>query len=176
MNKKDLDRIKGRCRIDDETGCWIWTGAFGNGVAHVSVTNPTTGKLITTTGNRAAWMAAKGPIPEGKIIYRTACTNLACINPGHLTCGTKAEWGKAAAALGSFAITPERRILNTRSSRSRPKTLTPEEVRMIRSSPKTGKQIAEDLGVLPQTVSKVRRGEAYRDHFQAASIFAGALA
>jgi hypothetical protein len=176
MNKKDLQRIKGRCRIDEETGCWVWAGAHSNGVTHVYVMNPKTQKHVVTTGTRAVWMAAKGPIPDGKIIYRTVCTNTICINPDHLACGTRAEWGKVAAALGSFAATPERRVANTRNSRARPGTLTPEQVQVIRTSPKTGRQIAAELGIAPQTASKVRRGEAYREQFQAASIFAGALA
>jgi hypothetical protein len=68
-----------------DSQCIDWAGAVtaaGYGVAHVGPT--------TTTAHRAAWIAAKGPIPAGMEIDHL-CRNRLCVNVDHLEAVTPSE-------------------------------------------------------------------------------------
>jgi len=64
--------------------CWPWTGAMRADRGTIRAGRAVEGML---TSNRAAWLAAKGPIPEGMNVLHT-CDNAVCCNPGHLYLGT----------------------------------------------------------------------------------------
>lgn len=166
-----IEALKGRCRINYETGCWLWVGSSHRGMPRIHTFNPYTGFAEVTTGNRAAWLIAGGSNPSGRVVYRTKCQDTMCVNPAHLTIGTKAEWGAHMAKTGMLAASPKLRAANTANWRKRPQALDMETVREIRRSDETGVAIAQRLNIKPQTVSKIRRGEAYRETAYAASIF-----
>lgn len=72
------DRFKAKYLVDEDTGCWVWTGAAnGNGWATISID----GKAVMA--HRFAYETFVGPIPEGDSIRRT-CSNSRCVNPEHL--------------------------------------------------------------------------------------------
>jgi len=167
----DLELLRERCRIDAETGCWIWVGAYSGGAARVYFLDPISGEARAGTGTRAAWLLSGGKIPEGNVVYRSRCSNNSCVNPAHMGCGKRSDWAKAAMSHGVFESNPARAAINTRNSRSRPETIGLEKARQIRMSEGLNIEIAKAFGVSPQTVSKIRRGEAYREHVAAASIF-----
>ena len=58
--------IKDRCRIDEFTGCWLWTGAKSSGWPRIWAPDYTlhSGELRTQTGRRAVWhVKTSKPIP-----------------------------------------------------------------------------------------------------------------
>ena len=162
-----LQRIKGRCTVDEITGCWIWKGATSqsNGGAtrqprmhSEDYTLDPTGKTKTVqTGNRAAWHAKTGkPIPKGHRVFKSAeCNDELCVNPDHLQCGTMKEWGQSVADKGIWKGIAVRINANRLIGRKQA-ALTPEQVRAIHASGDTGLALADRFEVSPQLVSRVR--------------------
>jgi len=122
-------------------GCWLWTasvlvdgyGQFEHGLR----------------AHRVAWELLNGPIPVDTSICHT-CDIPLCVNPEHLFLGSQADNSRDMAAKG----------------RARHSKLTPAEVRMIRTSRLNrgdGRRLAARLGVHPQTISRVRTGESWKE-------------
>jgi HNH endonuclease len=85
MTPKQLKRFRQKFEKDEQTGCWVWTGAQ-NGWGY--------GRLVIEgsphMAHRAAYEHWVGPIPKGMEIHHTCFTRL-CVNPYHLTLVTRLE-------------------------------------------------------------------------------------
>lgn len=162
-----IERIKGRCTVDEITGCWIWKGATSNSNggkfrqprvhSEDYTVDPSGQTKKTQTGNRAAWHAHTGkPIAPGHRVFKAACcTNGLRINPAHLQCGSTAEWGRSVAGKGIWRGVTERINANRLIGRKHA-ALTPEQVREIHASDDKGIDLADRLGVSAQIVSRAR--------------------
>lgn len=74
-----FDRFRAKYRVDESTGCWIWTAALmPNGYAQFRYSRAKNGY-----GHRFAYEHYKGSIPDGKQIDHL-CKVKACVNPDHL--------------------------------------------------------------------------------------------
>jgi len=79
------DRLFLKIEHDEETGCWLWTGAaVPTGYGKINIG----GNYVPT--HRAMYELLAGPIPEGLVIDHL-CRNPPCCNPGHLEPVTVAE-------------------------------------------------------------------------------------
>lgn len=70
-------RFSQRFKIDEESGCWIWTGAargIGYGAFHY--------RNKQTSAHRFSYELFHGPISNDHIHH--VCENKACVNPAHL--------------------------------------------------------------------------------------------
>ena len=73
-------------RIDKHSsphGCWLWTGAVGDGYGEISINN------WPVTVHRFSWEIHRGPIPEGMWVLHNCPggDNRLCSNPDHLWLG-----------------------------------------------------------------------------------------
>ena len=151
-----LNDIKGRCRVAD--GHWIWTGAKNEGVPRIWAPDYSRGgRMAAQPGRRAVWHIKTGaPIPAGHRVFGT-CSEPCCINPLHMACRTAAEQGVMVAASGKLKGRVARIAANRAIGRKR-SMVTPAQIAIIQSSSKTGIQLAQELGLTRQIVSKHRSG------------------
>ena len=158
----NLEQIKARCVIEEETGCWHWTGALSDG-KWPRVYAPNHSKegspIQVQTGRRAVWHVLTGKaIPDGYRVHGR-CDDPQCLNPDHMRCGPTAEWGKTLRRKGIYKGKAKRILANRATGRAR-SALTPELIKEITTSEETGEALASRLGLSRSVVSKARRGRA----------------
>ena len=84
-------RILSRCRIDGQTGCWLWTGHIDRGgYGALGMWVEGAQKHKTVRAHREAYESFIGPIPSGLFLDHL-CRNRRCVNPQHLEPVTLAE-------------------------------------------------------------------------------------
>lgn len=165
-----LESIRGRCVMDEETGCWHWSGAMSNGRGNAAIPVMWHGGRVSSV-LRVAYEHSGRRLQRGGIVWRT-CGCMDCTNPDHLLYGTRAVWGSWRAKNGSAAMTPDQRAAHTARARAKSTVILSEErASYIRTSEATGRAVAAELGVSASTVSRVRRGEAWAEGTQGASVF-----
>lgn len=159
--KDFMNNIKGRCRIDEITGCWIWMGALSNGYPRIyapDFTRNADGAPMPQNGTRAIWHVRTGKaIPKGHRVYHAACHDPRCVNPDHLQCGPTHIMGKKLSESGILQNRITRIKANRAIGRARSK-VNPEMARYIVSSSKTGQLLAQELNISRSIISRVRRG------------------
>lgn len=169
---KTLEDIRGGCRMDD--GHWIWCGGLKtkNGRPVVYAPDITKGGAMKSqAGPRAAYHLFTGQvIPPGWRVY--GCDERLCLNPAHGRCMSEVQWGALQVQLGTQRGQTKRILANRATSRARAK-VTPEIIRAIQMSDKTGIALAAEFSLSPQTVSKARRGQCRI--FQGSNHFASGL-
>jgi hypothetical protein len=156
---RTIEEVRGRCRIDDITGCWLWTGATDRGQPKIYAPDWTNrdGALTTQTGQRAVWhMLNQHAIPKRWRVYST-CRTSCCLNPEHLKIGSQTEWGRDSSAWGELKGNIRVQIRNRRTGRAR-SDLTPETYAEVLASNEKGVEIARRLAISESTVSKARTG------------------
>jgi len=78
MARSPIERFVIKFRIDEQSGCWLWTDYVDpqNGYGRFRM-------KVTTLAHRAAWELLRGPIPKGAYIDHR-CRQKSCVNPEHL--------------------------------------------------------------------------------------------
>ena len=164
----NLDQIKGRGRIDDETGCWLWSGAMsadeGGGRVPIVWHDGRTSSAL-----RVVYVLSGKTVRKGEIVWRK-CRHDHCLRPDHLLSGTRAQWGAWRKAYGYAAMTPDAWAANM-LERRKGKEIDAETAAMIRESPETGAALARKLGVSKQAVSRVRLRKTWAETVPQASVF-----
>lgn len=145
----NVDKSKGPER------CWLWTGEkYPTGYGYTQYD----GKRWKTS--RLAFTLQRRPIPDGKYVLHT-CDTPACVQKLHLFLGTQADnvrdmdlKGRRGTIKGQFA--GEKHALAK---------LTNAQVDEIRQAHQAGgilqKQLAEEYGVVPSTISHIIRGARF---------------
>lgn len=164
----NLDQIKGRCRIDEETGCWLWSGAMSTDAGGGRV------PIVWHEGRassalRVVYALSGRTVRKGEIVWR-ACRHDHCLNPAHLLSGTRKQWGAWRKANGFAAIRPEAWAASMLAKR-KDGELDSDTVSMIRSSPETGAELARRLNVSKTAISRVRRWQTWAETVPQASVF-----
>ena len=131
--------------VEKTDTCWLWTGCVdkdGYGVSNINKR-----KLAA---HRASYILFIGEIPKGMYVLHT-CNNPTCVNPNHLRLGTQKDNVQDQIKAGTnVAINKQCAILNW--------TL----VHYIRSSNKTSKDLAKELGISYHCVWDVRKYRSWK--------------
>lgn len=165
MSERTLQFLKDRCRIDTETGCWLWSmGAFISGSSVTPVVHLPRqvgdSKYTTTPAAREAWKLAGKPLAPKHVVWRHVCSSGLCINPDHCRAGTRTQMLAAVAATGRNRGKPERAVVNTLS---RMKMVKPVElVRQAEAMFAAGmlqKDVRAALSLSQKTAAAIRLGQ-----------------
>jgi hypothetical protein len=158
--------------------CLEWQGPFGTGGTRqtpvIRQYDPDKGYCTKSIVARLVYELTKGPIPEGKLVYR-ACCNHACVGAHHLKVGTLADKCAAYKKAGKTKHAPSTVAAITRGSRSRSNIKNSmEKARQVRLMVSQGKRDDEIAGLVdmhPEMVADIRRGRSWRESVTASSIF-----
>lgn len=151
------ERLLFHVKVDKSAGaraCWPWTASCnqkGYGIFTVRRNGHATGG----GAHRFAWREAHNKaVPAGLCVLHR-CDNPPCCNPRHLFLGTHADNGRDKAQKGrAFRHVGK---LNGRAK------LGPAIVRAIRADRRSQDVIAQVYGVHQTTISRVKRGDTWKD-------------
>lgn len=161
-----LKRLMDKCRICEETGCWIWTGGMGGESKCTPIFHfpGTRANKRSMAAYKAAWLLTGRKIPSGYHVYRATCMDERCVNQEHCKTGThKMMWAHIAKS-GKLKGDPRRQAIARQNLASQ--MTPPERVREIEAKLAEGKlrrEIAAEVNVSPCVVTSVKLGR----HFHA---------
>ena len=131
----------------DDDSCWLWSGGtVGRGYGSIMLPDQSTG-----TAHRVSYEIHYGEIPDGMNVLHK-CDNPPCVNPKHLFLGTHAD--------NSLDMTDKNRQANGESCGL--SKLTESDIKYIRESDLTQKELAKEFGVTQANISEIKRGRTWR--------------
>ena len=134
--------------------CIEWEGAVNSsGYGSVKIGG------VVYGAHRRAYEKANGPIPGDGPGYHGMCVmhkcdNRLCVNPDHLELGTHAE--------NMADMYAKNRRPSSPGERNGSSKLTKEVINYIRSSDKSLRELAAEIGVTYGHIGKIRRNESWR--------------
>ena len=154
-----------RARCDECGDCWEWRAnrQTEHGRRYPQIRQ--TGKTINA--RRYIYEAFRKPIAQGMRIVPN-CGNPYCVNPEHMREMTEAQKSKKYGKEGSYS--GAKKAAKIAAHKRQSAKLDMQKAQEIRASDKPCHVLAKVYGVDKSMVSRVRRGEAWRDY---SSPFAG---
>lgn len=168
---RTLADLQRRCRMDEDSGCWLWPGHCNrDGSARVCYALED-GKRVDALGRRAALILG-GTLPEsGHYAFPTLdCEHANCVSPDHSRFGTRKDFGGFLRAKGSLRGLPKK-VRACRENGRKVAKLTMEKAREIRALDMPDEVIAQRYGVSRSTVQAVRGGRLWREGAANSSVF-----
>lgn len=111
---------------------------------------------LTKYVHMLSYETSLGKIPKGMVV-RHKCDNPACYNPEHLELGTQKDNMQDCSKRGR--VNKEIKAVGEAQGLSK---LTESTVRYIRASSETSLVLADELGVSPSTIQRVRSRKTWR--------------
>ncbi len=161
-----LDDLRGRCRIDDETGCWLWAGALSRSTnrnvtptSRVYLPRPDGSGGDLTTGQRAGWLLSGRSLKDGQVVWREVCWRHLCINPDHCRAGTRRQMHEALAASDRLKGDPRRALANAKNVERQllPAAVVARAEAMFADGA-LQREVCAELGISQGPAARIRRG------------------
>ena len=157
---RDLAGLKRRCRIDADTGCWIWPGAMQRSGARRIPVAWIAADRRAVSARRLAWQLADKPLADNERVWGT-CSNDRCCCPDHSAAGIREKHGQALQAMGHLRG-PHRSAVSFKAKmKAGDCVLTAELAQWVRESTQILHDVAHAFDCHITTISKVRRGETW---------------
>src|SRR5512139_2560200 len=107
--KSLLDRVKDRCKVDEATGCWVWTqNTHVEGYPTMRVSSFSKKPMLV---RRLVYELAVGVLSDRKVVT-TTCGEVKCCNPAHLKLTNRSAVGTETLIHVNKLMTPEFRRKN----------------------------------------------------------------
>lgn len=88
----EMQDVINRCDVDEFSGCWVWKMAVSVGKGGFLTPNARIdGRARPVAG--WVWQQVHGAYEPGSIVWRK-CRNHRCVNPDHLKCGSRVDFGR----------------------------------------------------------------------------------
>lgn len=145
-----LERFMRHVDRSNQDGCWLWTGTrlpAGYGLFHWKTTDTDGIARKSMTASRASYMLHVGPVPDHLHVCHR-CDNPPCVNPDHLFIGTAAD--------NTQDMLAKYRHSKTRRPHTRVRKLSDDDVRAIRSDPRSATEIAAAFGCSALNVYNIK--------------------
>lgn len=155
----NLQGILDRCRVDDETGCWIWMLGASSSARHESPIPMTTLRGKTVTAMRAAWLLSGRELAPGQVVWRNHCGNSLCCNPDHAKSGTRTEMRNACAASGRERGLHRQIANRPKHIRSALPVAVVREVEQLLRDGALQREVVAKLSVSKDTVCRIATGK-----------------
>lgn len=157
----DLDYIRIRCRVCEESGCWEWRGHAKKGESPTaSFRRPGPDgvvRVFTWRIRHLVYALAKGRVIDGKkVVLQPRCENARCVAPGHLKPVGRGVWNKGQKKSALQGI----RISRTKSAQS---NLSDADIEQIRAAEKWTQADADRFGISRAYGYMLRKGQ-FRRH------------
>jgi len=166
---RTLEGLRIRCRMCEESGCWIWGMAMVQGSPKVHITIDGVSR-----GGRGRWAAKSleaGAFVERGLVVYAACKDRRCVNPAHARVGTQSQAKRAAAKRGAYKTAAKMASFIRIAAKRR--KLTDQDVRDIRASQESTTELMKRYPVSRNHINSVRAGRLRRDlTMPIASVFA----
>lgn len=155
-----------RSRSVESCGCWVWQGATAD--SGVPVTHRNTGlkkpnghALMQTLPARRAIVEdiAAGPMRPG-FVSALLCETTLCVNPWHVMSTTKPVQAAIAAKRGAWS-SPQKTAAITKARR-RNSPFSEAVIEYVRTSEKSGKDVAAEVGMSTSHACNIRIGRVRR--------------
>ena len=169
MNDEALNTWFLNQKVEDDNGCWNWTGVLNGGYGHVSI------KANRILAHRySLQLHLKRPIPKD-IEVRHMCHNPRCFNPEHLVEGTHAEnmkdmveagrqakGAKLSAALLGIKRDSAKGERNCKAKLSSAQVL---EIRALKTTTQSTRDIGKIYGVSGTAIGSILNGKTWKHLF-----------
>jgi len=132
--------------------CWPWRASVMIRGGYGQLND----RKRTLKAHRVSWELHFGQIPDG-LMVRHMCHNPLCCNPSHLLVGTAAD-------NNADAVIAKRNVVPTPpTGESHHQTpLLESDVRLIRSSPASGADLARRYGISNSAISAIRKYKTWK--------------
>lgn len=147
-----VEDLRKFCRVDDFTGCWHWKGAGsidkqGRKCQRVWVYDSVRREFRTMSGPIAVLEIAGKRTANTEMGWRT-CRCEDCMNPQHVTGGTKKQWGNWLRNTGAWKNSPAH-VLGIQRARAVNMKLSQEKVDAMRASGRKADDLAAEYDIAP---------------------------
>lgn len=157
QSKEFQDRFWNRVNILADSECWDWKPKpFVNGYGHIAVERG--GRRWMIGCHRVSYMIKHGAIPSGLCVLHS-CDNRRCVNPSHLSSGTKYEnmrqmWARGRGVTHSMPgdFSPSRKLHSGQM----------EAILILRKSGWRLSDIGKRFGVSGETIGNALAGKTWK--------------
>jgi DNA-binding XRE family transcriptional regulator len=159
---RTLEDIRLRCRVDEVSGCWLWSLCFDdNKTPKVGIPAGVLGEReATMSAAKASWLLSGRKLAEGHVVWRSVCGDSRCVNPQHCTALPRAEMRRKCGESNREKGNVKRTAANVATATKL--AVKPDVVKVIEARLKRGEKqrdIAADVAVSRDTVHRISSGK-----------------
>jgi len=153
-------------RTDEVGNCMEWQGIMHNGTPQIRIDR----KLLSV---RRVIREMQGKPAADDVFLATSCGNPKCVHPDHIMARTKTQHMQSMGKLVQHNHPV--RIAKLQKSKAAERKIDASGLALVLTDPRRAQDVADELSVSKSLVTRIRRGECYRQVNATANPFAGLM-